>query len=255
MERKRALNAARKSAPTQDMETFLPQKSRQETRVWRRGSQAESRCSHEAPQPSLRPARGLFQLASSPLPFSMGTTQHPSLNYLEALTLLKKFKEEKRQKEPKAEPLFVWISHPNSHTKINPTLFFSWGFSFEHTLFLESHSIQRTVSYLTREQRALDGIILDGYAPDRVLLQLARRWLKPHSSPPSQRAQSQIRDLQKKPPQSAKEQVNSFTESEWWPFSKHTDLRMGDDVLSQRHLSEKIFIMGRSACTAQTSDA
>jgi hypothetical protein len=76
------------------------------------------------------------------------------------------------------EPFFVWITNPSTHTKINPSHFFARGFSVVHTLFLESPHVQRTLPTLTDRRRRIAAIILDGYPRDRVVLQLARRWLK-----------------------------------------------------------------------------
>lgn len=102
-------------------------------------------------------------------------SQKHTLHYSRALDTLASF--QNLFAHSKENSIFVWITHPNSHTKINPTHFASRGFSLAHTLFLESTAIHRTVaSLIAREQ--IRAIILDGYPTDRVLLQLARRWLK-----------------------------------------------------------------------------
>jgi hypothetical protein len=79
------------------------------------------------------------------------------------------------------EPFIVWLSHPKSHTKINPAHFFAKGFSPAHTLFLESSTPSRVLPPLFAQERGVAAVVLDGYPSSRIVLQLARRWLKNRS--------------------------------------------------------------------------
>jgi hypothetical protein len=98
--------------------------------------------------------------------------------YASCLDILAEFRSTWQTDTHTDEPLVVWITNPLSHTKINPSYFFARGFSVVHTLFLESPHVQRTLPTLIDRRRRIAAIILDGYPRDRVVLQLARRWLK-----------------------------------------------------------------------------
>lgn len=111
-----------------------------------------------------------------------GLTQRHTLHYSQALDTLAEF--QNLPSRPNRDSLTVWITHPKSHTKINPTHFAARGLTLSHTLFLESTAIHRTLSSLIHREQ-IDAIILDGYPTDRVLLQLARRWLKIRTDAPT----------------------------------------------------------------------
>lgn len=98
--------------------------------------------------------------------------------YGTALEILAAFRSTWKGDNHAEEPLVVWITNPRSHTKLNPSHFFARGFSAVHTLFLESPHVQRTLPTLIDKRRPIAAIVLDGYPRDRVVLQLARRWLK-----------------------------------------------------------------------------
>lgn len=126
---------------------------------------------------------GLVFLRHQPLHLPCSGTgalsQKHTLHYSRALDTLASF--QNLSVHSTENLIFVWITNPNNHTKINPAHFAARGFSLAHTLFLESTAIHRTVSSLIA-RAPIRAIILDGYPTDRVLLQLARRWLKTSTS-------------------------------------------------------------------------
>ncbi len=130
--------------------------------------------------------KGLVRLKQPPLPLPP-SLQHKvppqhSLHYDQAIRLLVEFRNSWHAEDHTKHPFFVWITNPLSATKLNMTHFFSHGFCPDHCLFLESKNIQRTVSILTNKQKHIAALVLDGYPSDRVVLQMARRWLKQQGS-------------------------------------------------------------------------
>lgn len=101
----------------------------------------------------------------------------PCFAYGSVVAHLSSFREFFLENISNNEPIFVWLNHSNSHTKINPSYLISRGFSALHLLFLETANVSRSLPALMQENRQIAAIILDGFTPDRVVLQLARQWL------------------------------------------------------------------------------